>query len=427
MNPNVQRGLLLYQQSRHELAESELRQGLAIDPRDAFAHALLGLCLSKREQFKEATDEAQQAIHLAPDFPFSHYALASILHDRNRDDEALPVINEALRLDASEPDYFALLAAIQLSERRWPAALQAAEQGLRLDSEHVGCTNLRAIALVKLGRKAEAGQTIDAALARDPDNTITHANQGWTYLEKGDPAKALEHFREALRLNPENMWARQGIVEALKAKHFIYAMMLKYFLFMAKLDRRVQWGLIVGACLGVNLLDQVAKTNPGLRPWILPVEILYLAFFLMTWIASPLFNLLLRINRFGRLALSREQTIASNWLGLCLLLVIVSFGGCFVFGFNTAWLMAVLISSALLIPIAGTFKCPKGAPRLIMSIYTGVVACIGIVAIVMLALVQDQHNRKTELNAWNTAMFAFICGLGSSWIMNFLLSGRQRR
>src|SRR5579871_5018208 len=228
MNPNLQRGLLLYQQSRYEMAENELRQALALDPRDAYAHALLGLCLSHRELFKEATEEAQQAIHLSPDFPFAHYALASIMRDRNRNEEALTAISEALRLDAADPGYFALLSAIQFSERRWPAALDAAERGLRLDSEHTGCTNLRAMALVKLGRKSEAGLTIDAALARNPDNSLTHANQGWTFLEKGDPKKALEHFREALRLDPENAWARHGIIEALKARNFVYAVMLKY-------------------------------------------------------------------------------------------------------------------------------------------------------------------------------------------------------
>ena len=246
MSPQLERGLLLFMQSRYELAEAELRQALANEPREAYGHAMLGLCLAKREQFKEATEEAEQAVHLAPDFAFAHYALADILHDRNHHAEALTAINEALRLDSADADYFALLSAIHLDEKHWKEGLQAAEQGLQLDSEHVGCNNLRAIALVKLGRKSEAGATIDAALARNPDNAVTHANQGWTLLERGEPKKALEHFREALRLDPDNDWARQGIVEALKARNVIYAVMLKYFLWMSRLSGRVQWAIILG-------------------------------------------------------------------------------------------------------------------------------------------------------------------------------------
>src|SRR5262249_35174190 len=159
---------------------------------------------------------------------------------------------------------------------------------------------LRAIAMVKLGRRAEAGATIDAALARNPDNALTHANQGWTLLEKGKPKQALEHFREALRLDPENEWARQGIVEALQARNVIYAVMLKYFLWMSRFSNRAQWGIILGAYFGNRLLSALAHSNPDLAPWILPLRILYVCFALMTWMASPFFNLLLRINRFGR-------------------------------------------------------------------------------------------------------------------------------
>lgn len=427
MNAFVQRGLLLYEQSRYELAENELRQALGIDSQDAYAHALLGLCLSKREQFKEATEEAQQAIHLAPDFPFAHYAHASILHERNRDDEALPVINEALRLDASNPSYFALLSAIQLNERNWPAALQAAEQGLRLDSEHTGCTNLRAIALVKLGRKSEAGLTIDAALARNPDNSLTHANQGWTLLEKGEPKKALEHFREALRLDPDNTWAQHGIVEALKARNFIYAVMLKYFLFMGRLSRRAQWGVVLGAYFGFQALNAVGKAHPDWQAWILPIEIVYVSFVLMTWIADPLFNLLLRLSRFGRLALSREKIVASNWLFLCLALAMLSLAGCLVFGFDSPWIMSAFIFGALLIPVAGTFKCPEGSPRKTMAIYTSLVACTGIIAISLFALSWGQKDSHLNDTAWTLAMIVFIGALGSTWILNIIMMQRRRR
>src|SRR5206468_3894993 len=149
----------------------------------------------------------------------------------------------------------------------------AAEQGLQLDPEHVGCANLRAMAMVKLGRKAEAGATIDAALAKNPDNALTHANQGWTLLEKGDAKKALEHFCEALRLDPENAWARHGIVEALKARNLIYAVMLKYFLWMSKLSRQAQWAIILIGYFGNQMLGSMARTNPRLAPWVLPLRI----------------------------------------------------------------------------------------------------------------------------------------------------------
>ena len=68
--------------------------------------------------------------------------------------------------------------------------------------------------------------------ARDPDDAFSHANQGWTLLEQGNRKKAMEHFRESLRLDPTNGWAQAGLVEAIKAGNPVYAVMLKYFLWI---------------------------------------------------------------------------------------------------------------------------------------------------------------------------------------------------
>ncbi|MDB6023683.1 MAG: hypothetical protein JWQ04_3540 [Pedosphaera sp.] len=430
MNPNLGRALLLYQQSRYELAEAELRQALAVEPEQGYAHSLLALCLAEREEFKEATLEAQQAIHLEPDSDFAHYALARIFHERHREDEALAAINEAIRLNPGDADYLAALSQIQLAERRWPAALEAAERGLEHDPEHVGCTNLRAIALVKLGRKAEAGATIDTALGKNPENSLTHANQGWTLLERGDPKKALEHFRESLRLDPENEWARQGIVEALKARNIIYAMMLRYFLWMAKLRNSAQWGIVVGGYIGNQLLGGLARQRPDWAPWILPIRILYVAFALMTWISSPLFNLMLRLNRFGRFALSREQTVASNWIGICLLVALLSLGGCLVYGFNSPWILAALVSGLLLLPVAGIYKCTAGWPRNVMASYTVVVALAGATAIASFFFADHQPHAEAQqlIHFGGNSLMAFVIGaIGSGWMANFLIMQRPKR
>jgi tetratricopeptide (TPR) repeat protein len=430
MSPNLHRGLLLYQQSRYEMAETELRQALAENPDEPQAHAFLALCLMHREKFAEATQEAQQAIHLGPDFSFTHYALAQVWHTRNYNDRALEEINEAIRLDPEDSNYLALLAQIELSERNWTKALDAAERGLQYDPGHVACTNLRAMALVKLGRKAEAGRTIDTALARDPDNSFTHANQGWTLLEKGDAKKALEHFRESLRLDPENEWARRGIVEALKARNFIYAWMLRYFLFISKFRRQGQWAIVLGAYFGNQALGQLARSVPEMAPWVLPIRILYCVFALMTWIASPLFNLMLRVNRFGRYALSREQTVASNWLGLCLLLGLVAFGGWVATGFQSVWLFAALVFGLLLLPVSAIFRCTSGWPRLTMAAYTIVTALAGIGAATMIFLYPMQPVSGVSMvrDTTDTLFWIFIVGaIGSTWVANFLMTRRTYR
>jgi tetratricopeptide (TPR) repeat protein len=431
MNPNLERALLLYQQSRHEQAEDELRQALASEPDDAYAHAMLALCLAHREKFDEATTEAGQAIHLKPDFSFAYYAQARVLYDRNRFPEARVAIEEAIRLDSVDADYFSLLAGIHFQEYRWQDALNAAEQGLQFDPEHIGCTNLRAMAMVKLGRKAEAGRTIDAALSKNPGNALTHANQGWTLLEKGEPKKALEHFREALRLDPENEWARRGIVEALKARNIIYAVMLKYFLRMSRFSKRGQWTIILGGYFGNRMLAMLADANPRLAPWLLPLRILYVVFALMTWMAYPFFNLLLRVNRFGRFALSRDQTVASNWFGLCLLSALIALGGACVYGFDSLWIIAAVVFGVLLLPVSAIYRCASGSPRNSMAALTICLALLGLGAVLVFARESGQpppSGTNTDVSTGGRMFEVFLIGaIASTWISNILRSQSRRR
>jgi hypothetical protein len=298
-----------------------------------------------------------------------------------------------------------------------------AEEGLALDPEHAGCTNLRAMALVKLGRTAEAGDTIDAALARVPETSATHANRGWTLLEQGKADAALGHFREALRLDPENEWARRGIVEALKAHNPVYAVMLRYFLWMSRLSRGAQWGVIVGGYFLNRMLTGAAAGNPDLAPWVLPFRIVYVAFVLLTWTAEPLFNLLLRLNRFGRLALSREQIVESNWIGGVILLALLSLGACVVQGFDSPFLMAAMVFGFLIIPVAGTFKTSLGWPRNVMWAYTVVLAALGLVSL-FTAFATSAGRQSGEWAFFGLFMLGVIV---APWLANYLIMQRPRR
>jgi tetratricopeptide (TPR) repeat protein len=414
----VQRGELLYQQSRFDLAETELRQALGAEPGNAYAHALLALTLIQRKRVDDATDEAKQAIHLAPDFAFAHYALSKVWYEQDRYDEARTAIEEAIRLDPHDADYRFMLAAIHFDKRRWADALRVAEEGLALDAEHPDCANLRAMALVKLGRKDEAGATIDAALARNPENAATHANQGWALLHQGKADQALGFFRESLRLNPHNEWARQGIVEALKARNPVYAVMLRYFLWMSTLSQRAQWGVIIGGYIANRALTQASRANPELAPWLLPLRILYVTFVVLTWTAEPVFNLLLRLNRFGRLALSREQIVESNWIGLAMLLALLSLAAYLVSGLQEAFLVSAMVCGLLIIPLAGTLKTSRGRARTTMWAYTGVLLALGLASLLP-ALVPSGGVREPN---WGLFL-AFVVGvMASTWVLNVMIS-----
>lgn len=416
-----QRALLLLQQNRPREAERALRQVLIADPGHAMSHAMLGQCLVQQERFDEAHQHVAEAIRLAPDEPLVHYVMSLVLFSRNRFNDAGAAINEAIRLDPSDADLHAMRAQVSMQQRHWRDALAAAERGLAVDAEHVGCTNLRAMALVQLGERDRAGQTIDAALRKNPENALSHANLGWTLLHQNEPIKAMEHFREALRLDPNNDWARSGIVEALKARHLVYRLMLQYFLLMSRLSSGAQWSIIIGLWVLSRIMQRVADQNPSLAPYLVPVIYLYAVFVVLTWLSPHLFNLMLRLNRFGRHALSAEQRQASNVLGGMIL------GSAMLFA--VSWWVAdaalsvfALSGLGLMLPVAGAYHAPAGWPRGVMFGLTGMLLLVAAGALAVGYGVR--MDMLTANPIWSGLMVLFLVGVVAAQVLANVLGAR---
>ncbi|HKA57770.1 MAG TPA: tetratricopeptide repeat protein [Gemmatimonadales bacterium] len=424
MSATRDRAFMLFDQQRYELAERDLRQVLAQDPGDPTAHALLALCLSERERFNEAEAEARVAVGRGPDLAFVHYALSRVLHDRNRLDEATVAVHEAIRQDPENEAFFTLLGTIHYDERRWPQALEAADQALALDPDYSNALNLRALVLRKLGRDREAAETIDGALARDPEGALTHANRGWGELQRGNPAGALESFREALRLDPTLETAREGTVEALKARHAIYRVLLKYFTWMGKLSRRDQWVVLVGGYFAVRGLRSVAAENSALAPILWPLIGAYVLFALMTWIGPAVFDTTLRFNRFGRLALSDEERLQSTLVSSALLFAAAATIVFLVTGAATA-AAGIFTSLLVSIPIAATFRTQRGWPRTAMMWYTIGLAVLG--AVVILLVAWSEWRGSNDDLGWGLFFLFLFAAFAAQWIGNWLAGVRPKR
>lgn len=385
MSTAFQRGIVLVGQGRFDLADREFRQELSRDPDNPLAHAFLALCLSQRDEDKPALAEADEAVRCGPDVAFCHFVRGRVLNALDRHAEAEAAALEAIRLDPDDAAYPGLLASVAMGRRRWSDALEAADRGLALDPENATCMNLRAMALVQLGRKQEAADALGTALEDDPENAWTHANQGWALLHQGEHARALEHYREALRLDPDLEFARAGIVEALKARYWIYRWMLGYFLWMGRQSARAQWLVILGFIFGRKILADLMQWYPRLAPFLSPILTLSFGFLLMTWISSPLFNLALRFNRFGRMALSPAQRVESSWIGGCFLLAAGSFAVNLATG-NAFAFLGMCYFGLLLLPLAMTFHQTRPGPRRLAAAYTALLALVGISPFLMILL-----------------------------------------
>jgi hypothetical protein len=132
----------------------------------------------------------------------------------------------------------------------------------------------------------------------------------------------------------------------------------------------------------------VAAQNETLALFITPVIYLYFAFALSTWIMAPLSNLFLRLNVYGRYALTEDETRSSDFVGVSLAIGI--FGGVMMlFSDDFLYLMVLFYGFTMMMPLASMFSPAKEKSRRILISYTIGLALIGIIAIVMQAMTND--------------------------------------
>ncbi|HEX8350337.1 MAG TPA: tetratricopeptide repeat protein [Hymenobacter sp.] len=366
-----ERILLLLRQGRAPQAEQELRRILQADPTDALAHAWLGMCLLDQAKLEEGQAEAETAIHLAPEYDFAYYLLSLAHLRQHRQPAALIAIEHALALDPEDPNYYHTLGIIRFQRHQWQAALKAAETGLAYDPEHVDCLGLRARSLARLGRRDEAADTLGQALHHDPDDAGTHADAGWVALETGKSKQALEHFRQALRLSPTSEYAREGLVEALKMRYWVYRSFMRFAYWSSSLSDSARRGLFLGLFIFTRFF-----------PLLLP---LYLVLVFMSWFADPLFNTLLRFNTYGRHALSSTQMRQSTQFSALLGAGIVALGVGF-FAKIEALDVLGLVALGLLFPLIGTWRLAVPAQRR-RSFWLGIaLTVVGFIAVGLTAL-----------------------------------------
>jgi hypothetical protein len=132
-------------------------------------------------------------------------------------------------------------------------------------------------------------------------------------------ADALTHFKEALKNNPNNEYAKGGMLEAMKSKFPVYRYFLMLMLWLGKMKGGNQWAFIVGGYVVYRVLisySQKQRKSPAIfnthhRNYI-P------CFSISSWIFSPLMNLYLLTNTYGKFTLSEDQKQSARLVGITL-------------------------------------------------------------------------------------------------------------
>jgi len=308
----LERARLLLEQGRTNDAIKEVKQFLHQEPENDEALSLYARCLYDKNEITEGIEITRQAIRINPENSFYFYLLAFGYYKKDENPAALDNLSRAISLNPYIPEYYGLSAFVHLEEKDFELALAKADEGLAVDPENITCLNARSTALNKLKRTDDAIETMQDALAQDPDNEFTHATVGWNFLEKGKHKDAAKHFREALRINPDHRNARAGLKEALKSKIPPYKWLLQYSFWVNNQGKKARWIIPIGLYIVVRILSGLLGSNESTSLVGGIIVALYLVFVVTSWIINPLANFFLLFHRDGKYALD----LTEKWTAL---------------------------------------------------------------------------------------------------------------
>lgn len=331
------RAWTLYRAARYELARDAALEAIQEDPALSEAYCLLAFSLSDLDEGAEAIKAARQGIALAPQWAYPYYVLGYVALQARLVFDALAAAESAVKLESDNANYYSFLARVWYSFKDWSQCLELCDRGLSVDPTHAESLMYRGLALMRLGRNEEAEATLKANLAQRPEHFQSHAGQGWVNLHAHEYDQALEYFKEALRLSPNYVWAREGLRSALKARHRGYRIILAGELWLSRLPMLWRPALTLFVFLLLGALVICSVRFPLVKPYAVWTALIVLTILATNWVAGAIFNFALWLHPLGKLALTKSDLLESQAflvgmlisIGDTLLGLLTRKGGCF--------------------------------------------------------------------------------------------------
>ena len=230
---------VLRQQGKSKEAGRWLEMGLKSRPEEASLQFLIAEVLSEHGQLSEAVDHLKEAIRLKPEASSPYVKLGEVFHRLGQADQARLAFEEGLARDPNSADAAAGLGSLLLGEGRLMPAIDYLQKAIQENPGlhearlqlgwclfHIGRPHQAEVEFLKVARDPDtnylvpakfslgrlynhlkdhelSAQLLGEVVAIQPELAEAHVVLGHSLCELEQFAKALEHWKQALALQPQ--------------------------------------------------------------------------------------------------------------------------------------------------------------------------------------------------------------------------------
>jgi adenylate cyclase len=159
-----------------------------------------------QQDILQANAAAERAIALDPRWAQSHLVMGWVLYERKRVDQALASFEHAAQINPNEPWAHASVAAANIVLGQPENALEPLRKAMRLSPRDPHLSNWQMFmgaASLHLQRDGEAVDWLNKSVALNPSDPLTHMFLASALALSGREAEAKVQLAELLRLKPE--------------------------------------------------------------------------------------------------------------------------------------------------------------------------------------------------------------------------------
>lgn len=197
--------MTLLRQHRYDDSENEVKEALALEPKNALGHQILGSDYVAKGMFYKAMDEFNKAIEYNPNLVGAHFEKGILALVEGEDGSAERELSRAVSLGPEIPGTRLALGSYYLRHKNYSEAIKVLTKGLSGKESDALIFNELAAAYFGQKKPAVAIKCLKLAKKSKPNYFSPYYNLANYYMTKGEFGTALKECKSILKLDSGNV------------------------------------------------------------------------------------------------------------------------------------------------------------------------------------------------------------------------------